>query len=170
MHFGGMPGADLHWLGLLQQHPHQGGILRWRRKLAPARAVTIAPLVGQALEAVEASGAGHVVLLGGLGGGTCGDACVAIARELHARGRRPVIGVLLPFRFEGHRRSARAEAARLALRATGARLCVVSNEEGLEEEGRDALIACFREREMELLTRAAREVWHPDRSDGFIGG
>lgn len=141
--------------------PHQ--VLAVPRPTNDPRPPHVSYLVRQALEAVEGSRAEPVALLAILGGRTGGAACVAVAQALQAQGRATVVGVLLPFGFEGRVRMQGAQAQLQALQATGAALCVVSNEERLAERGGLALVAVVKERERELVLQVARQAWDPER-------
>lgn len=127
--------------------------------LRPLPAIVDA-IVGEALEAIDDEpGVAPVVLLAGLGGRTGGDACVALAKALQVRGRFAVAGVLLPLRFEGGVRRAKAQAALAELQATGLPLYAISYDERLAEIKRQSLLVFFKERELELLANVARLVW-----------
>lgn len=144
-----------------EDHARPRRTLALRRSGADARPLPaiIVAIVGAALEVIDDEpAAAPVVLLAGLGGRTGGDACVALAKALRARGRQAVVGVLLPFRFEGGVRRAKAQAALSELQATGLPLCAISYDERLAGIKRQSLLVFFKERERELLALVAQEV------------
>ena len=82
------------------------------------------------------AGADVVFVTGGMGGGTCTGASSLVA-ELARAGGATVVGVVTrPFRFEGRKRSAYAEAGIASLRDQTDTLIVVSNERLLPTFGR----------------------------------
>lgn len=145
-----------------EDHARPRRTLALRRSGADPRPLPaiVDAIVGEALEVIDNEPAvAPVVLLAGLGGRTGGDACVALAIALQARGGQAVVGVLLPFSFEGGVRRAKAQAALAELQATGLPLCAISYDERLAGIRRQSLLVFFKERELELLANVARLLW-----------
>ncbi|WP_231863479.1 cell division protein FtsZ [Cephaloticoccus capnophilus] len=127
-----------------------GGDIELGRQAAEASREMIASAGG---------GADLLFLVAGLGGGTGSAAASLVATEASKAGGLVIGFAVLPFSFEGGRRSKQAEAALVSLRRVCDAVIVLPNDLLLQEasEGASALAAF--EQADEWIARAVRALW-----------